>query len=203
MRAWPRADRAACEKAIASWTAAWCLELKAASPDRQVAQIRPRSADGTRRQSVRHIRREGSIRSSQPMTGQRLGPDDNCNRAPPGPLPGPDGKARRAGRSRSRSVIPVILTFVAERNLTRGCPNSLRSGAHARRRALLWRGGHYSRPVFLQPFEQHFGGRRGHRSRMRYRRARGRPGAGLDWPPAARMARPTRAPARKPNTCAR
>lgn len=126
------ADRAACKKAIASWTAAWCLELKAASPDRQVAQIRLRSSYGTRYQSLRHIKREGSIRSSQPMTGQRFGPDHKGNRAPPGPLPGPDGTARRAGHSRSRSVIQTILTFVAERNLTRGCRHSRLSGAHAR-----------------------------------------------------------------------
>jgi hypothetical protein len=128
------ACRAACEKASASWTAAWCLELKAASPDRQVAQIRPRSAYGTKYQSLRHIKREGSIDSSQPMTGQRVGPDDRGNRAPPGPLPGPEGKARRVGRSRSRSVIATILALVAERNLRRKDRHSRLSGAHARRR---------------------------------------------------------------------
>ena len=109
--------RAVCEKAIASWTADRCSELKTASPDRQVAQIRRRSAYGTRYQSLRHIKREVSIGSSQPMTGQRFGPDDRGNRAPPGPLPEPEGKARRVGRSRSRSLIGTILTLVAERNL--------------------------------------------------------------------------------------
>jgi hypothetical protein len=130
----PKADRPTCAKAIASWTAPWCSELKAASPDRQLAQIRPRISYGTRCQSLRHIKREGSIGSSQPMTGQRFGPDHKGNRAPPGPLPGPDGKARWAGRSTTRSVIQTILTLVAERNLTRGCRHSRLSGVMPGRR---------------------------------------------------------------------
>jgi dihydrofolate reductase len=39
--------------------------------------------------------------------------------------------------------------------------------------------------------------------RLGYRRAWRRRGPGPDGPAVARMARPTRAPARKPNTCAR
>jgi hypothetical protein len=75
--------------AIAMSTASWCSRLNAPSPDRQVAHTQSRRSLGTRYQSRRHIRRDGSIDAAQPGTEQWLasGGTGGCGR--PGPHPGP------------------------------------------------------------------------------------------------------------------
>src|SRR5581483_8666677 len=78
--------------------------------DRQVDQTRSRTCFGTRYQWRRHIRRDGSICSPQPGTGQWLACSRKAVGWPPGPRPWPPTNSA-TGRSSVTLLVTVRIPF--------------------------------------------------------------------------------------------